>query len=102
MSLQFSKNAGRSISSYSKTLHNKQIVVINGSMKGINKFCRKFLNQYIILDTSEETLHQIKKYHKVKSYYLYDPADLKEMTIHDIGMPTMSLYDEYINISVHQ
>ena len=88
----------------------KKFVVINGSRKGIIKSSFRYIPRIssrvvLMVDTTEEQLYNLKRnYSNTRSYYLYDPADLrvKGDKIYDIECPNLSLYDDFINVAEKQ
>ncbi len=85
-------------------------VVINGSRKGMVKYGIRHIPRIpsrvvLVVDTTEEEVWTLKRdYSNTRSYYFYDPADLRLEgdKIYDIKCPNLSLYDDFINIEDKQ
>ncbi len=88
----------------------KTFVVINGSRKGMIRSSLLHIPRIssrvvLMVDTTEEQLYNLKRnYSSVRSYYLYNPVDLRVGgdKIYDIECPNLSLYDDFINVAGKQ
>ena len=78
-----------------------QYVVTSGffKFKGydfFNKHGKDFVDNIIIIDTPEHEIEKLPK--NIEKVYFYDKKS-KLDTIHDISLPNMKLYDDYVDVS---
>ena len=50
----------------------------------------------------EKTILRLSPHVNVKSFYFYDKTKMYDDTIHDISLPNMALYDEFIDVNRFQ
>lgn len=78
----------------------RSIIVFNGAAKGVNINAPMHLPSFgytIMTNVPEMELTELKKEHKVSAYYFYDSDGSDSEPILNINLPTMHLYDAFIN-----